>query len=698
MKEEIFKTEIQNKEIEIKISNLAEQANGSVFVRCGDTVVMITAIMGQQDKVGIDYFPLEVIYEEKYYAAGKIYGSRFIRRESRPTEIAILSGRMIDRALRPIFDNRLRREIQIIVTVLSIDQDNDPDVLGLIGASAALLISDIPFSEPVGAVRIAKKDGTLLVNPTFQERGESALNAVFAGAHNRINMMEITAKEVPEEDLMAAFTQARTEIQKLTKWQKEIASKIGKQKAQVKITEPTEELTRTVKEFCKDKLEETVFVKERTNHHWPLAELKNSLVEHLKNKGASEEDIRLSSSLFEDELNTLIHTKVIKEDERPDGRRLDQLRLLEMHAGFLPRTHGSGLFIRGLTKALSVTTLASPGEELLIQGIEFAGTKRFLHHYNFPAYSTGEVGFYRGPGRREIGHGALVERALEPVIPSVEKFPYTIRVVSEILSSNGSTSMAAVCAASLSLMDAGVPILRPVAGISIGLISSNDDVFKMLVDIQGPEDHHGDMDFKIAGTEKGVTAIQMDVKIQGITPEIFKAALEAGKNARLIILKGMKEILVAPRSSLSPYAPKIISLQINPEKIGMVIGPGGRMINEIIQKTGVKIDIEENGMVFITSDDENAAAAAAEWVSNIVREFKVGEVLKAKVVRIVDFGAFVELLPGQDALLHISEISPSRIASVKDILKIGDIIDVRIKNIDDSGKISVSLKGVKNSH
>ena len=674
-----YNLKLENKELKVDFDGLAEQANGSILVSIGDTLVLTTSVMSKQDRENLGFFPLTVEYLERYYAAGKIKGSRYIKREGRPSDEAICNARLIDRAIRPRFPKGLKREIQVISTVLSWDRENDPDVLGLLGASFALSVSDIPWDGPLGVVRVCRqKDGKFILNPSYEEREGNDLDVVFSGVEKDkeilINMIEGKFEEVSEETILEAFDFAEKYLKKLIVFQNEIKQKIGKKKEIIPKPVKNPALEKEIKSFLKDRLEKAVFEKK-------IEELKIELASFVE-----ENQLGDAFDFLEEEINRLVCDNVVKYKKRPDGRKLDEVRNISCKAGILPRTHGSGLFCRGKTKALSILTLGGPADQQLLEGMEIVGKKRFMHHYNFPPYSAGEVGFLRGPGRREIGHGVLAEKALLTLIPDPENFPYTIRVVTEILSSNGSTSMASVSSSSLALMDAGVPIKNPVAGIAMGLIGG-----KVLTDIQGPEDHYGDMDFKVAGTKQGITVAQMDVKIEGISREIMKQALFGAKKARLDILKEMKKVLEKPRPELSCFAPRILTVQINPEKIREVIGPGGKVINEIIEKTGAQIDIQDSGLIFITSEEQEAAQKAVNWIKDIVREAEVGEVFQGKVKRILEFGAFVEVLPGQEGLIHISKLAPGRVNKVEDVVKIGDNVSVKVISIDEQGRINLSL-------
>ena len=686
-----FKLLIEGKEIVVEMRELAERANGSSLLRYGDTVVLATTVMSETKEIQ-DFFPLTVEYLERYYAAGKILGSRFIRRESRPTDEAILTSRLIDRAIRPRFPKNLGQEVQVIVTCLSCDRENDPDILGLIGTSLALGSSDIPWQGPLAALRIGKLEEKFVLNPTYEQREKSELDLTISGIKNQngflINMLEVEAQEIKEETILAAIQFAKPFLEKIIEFQEQILKKQGKKK--IELIEPPRnlELENEVKSFLKERLEKA-FPEEGEGE---IGKLREELSLFIEEKYPGKK--RLALSLFETEVARLIQENILKYGKRPDGRKLEEIRKISCQVGVLPRAHGSAIFERGKTKSLSILTLGGPGDVKLLEGMEFIGKKRFMHHYNFLPYSVGEVKPLRGPGRREIGHGMLVERALLPLIPDFEEFPYTLRIVSEILSSNGSTSMASVCSSSLALMDAGVPIKNPAAGISLGLIKSSTPSgknFKILTDIQGPEDSYGDMDLKVAGTQKGITAIQMDVKIDGLDEEILGAALEQAKEVRLEILEKMKKVLEKPRAKLSAFAPKIFTLQINPEKIGRVIGAEGRMINQIIEECGVSIDIEEDGKIFITAENEDSAKKAIAWIKNITKEIKVGEVFQAKVKRILTFGAMVEISPGQEGLIHISQLGGEREKGVGPVVRPGDVVLVKVISIDEQGRVNLSL-------
>ena len=697
---EKFKLNIADKDLIVEINDLAEQAAGSCLVRYGDTVVLATAVMAKTTREGIDFFPLTVEYEERFYAAGKILGSRFVRRESRPSDEAIITARAIDRAIRPRFPESFRNEVQVVITCLSWDGENDPDFIGILGASVALGISNIPWTSPIAPIRIGKSNDKFIINPTYEERKEGKLDMILVGIQENneplINMIEMEGDEVQERTVAEAYGLAKPHLKNLIDFQNEIIKKVGKKKEALAEPQIDRDLEKEFKDFLGDKLEKALFQAKKADRDNALEDLENNLAYFIEGKFPGLGKTKQIKGFFEKEINRFVHENAIQKGRRADGRKLDEIREIKVEAGILPRTHGSGLFIRGETKALSILTLGTPSDVRLMDGMEIRGKKRFMHHYNFPPYSSGEVKPMRGPGRREIGHGMLAEKALLPLVPNFEEFPYTMRVVTEILSSNGSTSMASVSAASLALMDAGVPIKSPAAGISFGLMSNEKGDYKILTDIQGPEDHYGDMDFKVAGTKTGITAIQLDVKIAGISEEIFKKVLEAAKTARFQILDKIEKLLPQPRLELSPWAPRIFTLQIKPDKIREVIGPGGKVINEIIEKCEVSIDIEDTGRVFVTAEKETAAKKAIEWINNITREVVVGEIFQGKVKRILNFGAFVEILPGQEGMVHISQLADRRVEKVEDVVNIGDIVPVKVIAIDEQGRINLSIKEVKN--
>jgi len=614
-----YRLKVNGKDFIVKPSDLAEQANGSALVQYGDTVVLGTATMSKEDREGLDFFPLTVEYEEKFYAAGKIRGSRFTRREARPSDTAIITARLIDRSIRPRFDKNFKRDVQIIGTCLCWDAENDPDIVGFMASSISLLISDIPWDGPIAAVRVGKNDSGFIINPTYQEREKSDIDIFFSGFENEnkeliINMIEAGTKEVDEKIITDALSFAEKYIKEICLFQKTIASEIGKKKAEIDFSLPGPDFVNEIKELIKDKLKESLNEEEKQLKIEKIKSVEQDILCYVSEKYPEDkEKIKHSFQVLEQETSRIIKENILLENKRPDGRKLDELRDLKADVSLLPRTHGSALFGRGQTKSLSILTLGSPGDHQLLERMDSIGEKRFLHHYNFPPYSVGETKPLRGPSRRDIGHGTLAEKALLPVIPCFEEFPYTIRIVSEIVSSNGSTSMASVSSSSLALMDAGVPIKKPVAGISIGIIKDVEN-YKLLVDIQGTEDHYGGMDLKIAGTRDGITAMQMDVKIDGITNEILKEALIKAKKARFIILDKMESVLKEPRNQLSVFAPRVVKIQINPEKIREVIGPGGKIINEIIGETGATIDIQDSGEIFVTSEKKDAVEKAVKWI------------------------------------------------------------------------------------
>ncbi|MGC9610752.1 MAG: polyribonucleotide nucleotidyltransferase [Minisyncoccia bacterium] len=674
----IFKTEVRGVAVSLEVSKLAGQANAAVLGSHGDTTVLATVVMSEQDKAG-DFFPLTVDYEEKFYAAGKILGSRFVRREGRASDDAILSARIIDRTIRPLFDPRLRREVQVMVTILSYDEKNDPDFIALLSASAALAISDIPWNGPVAGLKtIIPAEGT-----------NAGSQALFAGTENKINMIEFEGREVSEDFVEKIFSESFEEIKKLVAFQKDIVKEIGKPKAQVTLADADPKTKAVVSEFLKQDLAEALAAKHTEG-------LRKKILEHLEKSGEEETTLNIAEVFFEEEVDKFVHEEAIERGKRADGRKMDEIRDIYSEVGLLKRTHGSALFCRGETQVLAVTTLATPEGKQLVENMEGTTKKRFMFNYNFPGFATGETSRNRGPGRREIGHGALAAKAVAAMLPSEEEFPYTIRVVAETLSSNGSSSMASTCSASLSLMDAGVPLKKQVAGISIGLMSNEKGEYKLLTDIQGPEDHYGDMDFKVAGTRDGINAIQMDVKVDGITLQIFKEAIGAAKVARLKILDVMDKTLSKPRENLSPFAPMITTVQVPVDRIGEVIGPGGKMINGILARAGNKItiDIEEDGRVFVAGTDQALVAQAVAEVKGIVREFKIGEMVEGNIIKILDFGAIVDLGGGKDGMIHVSELKEGFVEKVEDVVKLGDFVRAKIVKINE-GKIGLSLKQVK---
>jgi len=689
-----FTTEIEGKELSIELGSLAQLANGSALVKFGQTVVLATAVMLKEPSEK-NYLPLMVDYEERFYAAGKIKGSRWIKREGRPTDEAILTGRLVDRAIRPLFNGRIRNDIQIILTVLSFDGENDPSIPALIGASMAVSISDIPWNGPVAGISIGQTDRDWVITPTLSAKANSGSEIFIAGIEKDkeivINMIEGQTPQIAENNILEGIDFARKYIKELLDFQKKIIDETKPEKKDLKLLEIDESIKKEIMDFLEGKIEKAIYISNKKARLEGLGKLQEELFDFIREKYPEEKKkLSQASEILEEEIDKIVHENILKHNKRPDGRKMDELREITAAVGVLPRTHGSGLFKRGDTQILSLVTLGSPGAEQYLDQMELAGKKRFMHDYNFPPYSVGDIGPMRGPGRREIGHGALAEKALLPIIPSKEEFPYTIRIVSEVLSSNGSSSMGSVCGSTLALLDTGVPIKANVSGIAMGLMTNGED-YKILTDIQGPEDHHGDMDFKIAGTKEGITALQMDVKINGVNLDILRDILKQAKKARIEILDVMEKTIKAPRPELSPLAPRVYSLQINPSKIGLVIGPGGKTINEIVAETGAVIDIEEDGKVFITSDNAEMAKKAMGKIKTITREVKLGETFCGKVVKITEFGAFVELYPKQDGLLHISELGP-KVRRVEDVIREGDMLDVKVKRIDEAGKVSLTLQ------
>lgn len=684
-----FTAKLGDEIITLETGKLAMQAGGAVTVRSGDTIVLVTATASSQQREGVDFFPLTVDYEERLYAAGKIPGS-FYRREGRPTEGAILTARLVDRALRPLFPKGMRNDVQVIITALSADQEHLVDTLAIIGASAALMISDIPFNGPVGAVRMGYIDGQLAVNPSATGNENSMLDLRLAGTRDAVNMVEAGARQVPEEIMLQALEKGHQAIQDVIRVQEEMREAVGKPKGNYPIHEVQQDLVDAIKAQFAARISEVI----KTSG---LKEERNAGLDALRDEAVaafaesySELDVR---EAFEKVLKATVRQRVLQEGLRPDGRDPKAIRPITCEVGLLPRAHGSGLFTRGETQVLTIATLGTVGDEQMLEGLEDEGSKRYLHHYNFPPYSVGEVRPLRGPGRREIGHGALAERALLPVIPTEETFPYTIRLVSEVLSSNGSTSMASTCASTLALMDAGVPIHAPVAGVAMGLIKEGDR-HVVLTDILGMEDFLGDMDFKVAGTAKGITALQMDIKIAGMSQALLSEALAQAREARLFILDKMLQTIAKPRPHLSPFAPQITIIKINPEKIGTVIGPGGKTIRGIIEQTGAKIDVEDDGSVYISAADQASGNKAMEIIRGLTEEAEIGKIYTGRVVRTTPFGAFVEILPGKEGLVHISQLADYRVPSVEDVVHEGDEIMVMVIDIDSEGKIRLSRQAV----
>ena len=686
--------DVAGRRLTVKTGKLAKQAGGSVTVRYGDTQILATAVMSKNKSSVMGYFPLMVDYEERYYAAGKIKGSRFIKREGRPSDEAVLTGRAVDRTIRPLFDMRMRSEVQVVITVQSIDGENDPDIISMIAASAALSISDIPWKGPIAAVKVALVDDEVVINPTEEQEEKSVINLTLAGTKDKVNMIEADAHEAPEADVVRAFEAGHDVIEKIATFIEKIKVEVGKEKNTPVMLVGSDEMEAMIKEtLIENGIEDALYgTKEEIGIQ--TEEVKEKSMEILKEKVSEEEQGNLGEIfglVFDEVCDELVHKGIIENDRRPDDRKAEEVRQITCEVGILPRPHGSGLFTRGETQALTVTTLGAPGDHQIVDTMEVDEKKHYIHHYNFPPFSVGEVRFMRGPGRREIGHGVLAEKALLPVIP--ENYPYTVLLVSEILESNGSSSMAATCGSTLSLMNAGVPIKRPVSGIAMGMMMGDDGKYVILSDIQGAEDHYGDMDLKVAGTEKGITALQMDVKVEGIDVDIFKATLEQAKEGRKHILDIMLDTISEP-GEMSQYAPRIITMKIKPDQIRDVIGQGGKIINEIIEKTGVNIDIEDDGTVFITATDADSGKKAQETIHNLTREIQVGEEFEGTVVRLMDFGAFVEVLPGKDGLVHISEMAHSRVEKVGDVVKIGDKVKVKVKEIDSQGRVNLSMKAL----
>ena len=700
MAKQEFHLDFCGRGITVETGEIAKQADGAVIIRYGDTVTLSTACASNQAKEGIDFFPLTVSFEEKLYSVGKIPGG-FLRREGRPSEHATLTARMIDRPIRPLFAEGFRNEVQVVNTVLSVDQDASPEMAAMFGASLALCISDIPFNGPIAGVKVGRINGELVANPTVAQMEESDIDLTVAGTAQALNMVEAGAKEVSEEDMLAALMFGHEQIKKLCAFQEEIVAACGKEKREIELYAVDETIDREVRANFEAQIRAAVSIKEKLERYGKIDDLTDEAAEMIANKeyesekdqnNAVKQAREICRGIEADEVRRLI----IEDKVRPDGRQIDEIRPLNSQVDLLPRVHGSALFTRGETQVLSTTTLGALNDNQIIDDLTVVDSKRFMHHYNFPPYCVGETGRMGNPGRREIGHGALGERALAQVLPSVDDFPYTIRTVADVMESNGSSSQASICAGTMSLMAAGVPIKAPVAGIAMGLImDDNSGKYTVLTDIQGMEDHFGDMDFKVAGTKNGITALQMDIKVTGITKNIFEEALAQAHKARLEILDNMLACIPSPREQLSPYAPKIAMMNIDPDKIKDVIGPGGKMINEIIaQCDNVKIDIDDDGKVVIYHNDYDTIEKAKQMISDIVRVAKVGDVYAAKVVRLEKFGAFVNLFGNTDGLLHISKISHHRVDKVEDVLKLGDIIDVKVTEIDNKGRINVSAKAL----
>ncbi len=687
----VFSTEIAGQPFRVEIGELAKQANGACMVHYGDTAVLATATASKEPK-DLPFFPLTVNYEERLYAVGKIPGG-FIKREGRPSEKAVLTSRLIDRPIRPLFPDGFRNEVQVISTVMSVDQNLPSEIAAMIGSSIALSVSDIPFGGPIAGVVVGRVDGNFVINPTLEEREKSDIDLTVAGTKDAINMVEAGANEVPEEIMLEAIMFGHEEIRRLIAFQEQIIEALQVEKMEIKLFEANDSIVEEVETKAKDRLVDAIQVQEKHAREEAIEQVKSEVKAEYEEADAEADTLKQVATVLDKIVKEEVRRLITKEKIRPDGRKIDEIRSLSSRIGVLPRTHGSGLFTRGQTQALSVCTLGALGDVQILDGLDAEESKRFMHHYNFPSFSVGETGPIRGPGRREIGHGALGERALEKVIPDEKEFPYTIRLVSEVLESNGSTSQASICASTLAMMDAGVPIKAPVAGIAMGLVKSGED-YSILSDIQGMEDFLGDMDFKVAGTEKGVTALQMDIKIEGLSREILEEALTQAKKGRMHILSHMLETIQEPKHELSDYAPKILTMDIKPDKIRDVIGPSGKQINQIIEETGVKIDIEQDGHVFISSIDSEMNKKAQKLIEDIVREVEVGQMYLGTVKRIEKFGAFVELFKGKEGLVHISELAEERIGKVEDVVSIGDQIMVKVKEIDRQGRINLSRKAI----
>ncbi|HEY4566597.1 MAG TPA: polyribonucleotide nucleotidyltransferase [Savagea sp.] len=688
---QVFTMDWAGRTLTIETGELAKQANGSALVRYGDTTILATATASKEPKA-LDFFPLTVNYEERLYAAGKIPGG-FIKREGRPSEHAVLTSRLIDRPIRPLFPDGFRNDVQVITMVLSVDQDASSQMAAMVGASVALSISNIPFDGPIAGVQVGRIDGEFIVNPTPAQLEESDLDLIVAGTKDAINMVEAGAKEVAEDIMLEAILFGHEQIKSIIAFQEKIVETVGKEKMEITLFELDETLYEAIEQSVGKDLIAAIQTEEKLEREANIERVKQSVVESYEEQEADEATMKQVHAILDDMVKEEVRRLITEDKIRPDGRGLTEIRPLSSTVGLLPRAHGSGLFTRGQTQALSVCTLGALGEVQIIDGLGLEESKRFMHHYNFPNFSVGETGPIRGPGRREIGHGALGERALEAVIPDEDTFPYTMRLVAEVLESNGSSSQASICASTMAMMDAGVPLKAPVAGIAMGLVKKGDD-YSILSDIQGMEDFLGDMDFKVAGTAKGITALQMDIKIDGLASQILEESLEQAKIGRLHILEHMMATIDEPREQLSTYAPKIVRMQINPDKIRDVIGPGGKVINKIIDETDVKIDTEQDGTIYISSPNSEMNAKAQEMIENIVREAKVGEYYLGKVKRIEKFGAFLEIFPGKDGLLHISEIQEKRTNKVEDELSMGDELLVKVIEIDRQGRVNLSRKQV----
>lgn len=686
-----FEMEVGGRKLIIENGKMAKQANGAVLVRYGDTVVLVTATASKEPRNGVDFFPLTVDYEEKMYAAGKIPGG-FIKREGRPSNDAILCARLVDRPIRPLFPKGFRNDVEVVATVMSVEPDSAPEIAAMIGASCALGVSDIPFNGPIAGVRVGCVDGEFVINPTVDQREVSTLNLTVAGSHDAVMMVEAGANELPEDVVLDAILFGHKEIQRIVEFENDVIASCGKQKNDYPLFLPPADLEAAVRDYAYDKLDKAVRDEDKLRRDGHIAEISADTLTHFLEEDPDNADMAKDiAAIVHDLTKEIVRHMITHEKIRPDGRATDEVRPVSCEVGLLPRTHGSGLFTRGQTQILSVVTLGSIGDEQIIDGLGPEEKKHYLHQYNFPGYSVGEAKPVRGPGRREIGHGALAERALQAVVPSVDDFPYTIRVVSEVLESNGSSSMGSVCGSTLALMDAGIPIKRPVSGVAMGLVKDGDK-YTILTDIQGMEDALGDMDFKVAGTPKGVTAIQMDIKIAGITREILAAALEQAKRGRAFILSKMLDTISIPRHELSKYAPRVTVIQIDTEKIRDVIGTGGKNIRKIVEESGAEIDIHEDGNIFISAIGAESAQKAQQMIENLVHDVQVGEIYDGTVTRILKFGAFIELLPGKEGLCHISQLANDRVEKVEDVVNIGDKLKVKVTDIDNRGRINVSHK------
>jgi polyribonucleotide nucleotidyltransferase len=687
----IYSIEWAGRQLTVEHGQLAKQASGAVLIRYGDTVVLSTATASKEPR-NLDFFPLTVNYEERLYAVGKIPGG-FIKREGRPSEKAILASRLIDRPIRPLFADGFRNDVQVVSMVMSVDQDCSSEMAAMFGSSLALCVSDIPFEGPIAGAIVGRIDGQFIINPTVEQTEKSDIYLSVAGTKDAINMVEASANEVPEEVMLEAIMFGHEEIKKLISFQEQIVAEVGKEKRNIQLYEINSAIESAVRNMCEVELNKAIQVQEKHAREEAIKVVKNEVLAKYESEEVDTDTLKQVKQVLDKLVKAEVRRLITVEKVRPDGRKADEIRPLSSEIGLLPRTHGSGLFTRGQTQALSVCTLGALGDVQILDGLGLEEEKRFMHHYNFPLFSVGETGPSRGPGRREIGHGALGEKAIEPILPDEGDFPYTIRLVSEVLESNGSTSQASICASVLAMMDAGVPIKAPVAGIAMGLVKSGE-FYTVLTDIQGMEDHLGDMDFKVAGTSKGVTALQMDIKIDGLSRGILEEALQQAKTGRMQILQSMLDTIAEPKTVLSQYAPKILTMSINPDKIRDVIGPSGKQINKIIEETGVKIDIEQDGTVFISSINDEMNQKAKKIIEDIVREVEIGQMYLGKVKRVEKFGAFVEIFAGKDGLVHISELAEERIAKVEDVVAIGDEILVKVTEVDKQGRVNLSRKAV----